>query len=175
MRIIGGEAKGLKLRAPKGTGTRPTSDRVREAVFSIVLARRELAGSEVLDLFAGSGALGLEALSRGAGRAVLVDQASGAVQAIEDNVVRLGYGNRCEVMRSSVDRALPRLERQGRLFDLAFVDPPYAADPWPLLAVLSAVVRPGDSWWSSMLPRRNLSSSTSCTSSWSAAAMGTPA
>lgn len=143
MRIIGGQAKGRQLRAPKGTGTRPTSDRVREAMFSMIIARRDLAGSEVLDLFAGSGALSLEALSRGAERAVLVDQAAEAAQAIEQNVARLGYASRCALVRSSVDRALTRLTQQERLFDLAFVDPPYASDPWPLLAVLSSLVRAG--------------------------------
>lgn len=143
MRIIGGQAKGRQLRAPKGTGTRPTADRVREAMFSIITARRDLTGSEVLDLFAGSGALSLEAVSRGAEQAVLVDQASGAVGAIEDNVARLGYASRCALIQSSVDRALTRLQQQERRFDLVFVDPPYASDPWPLLAVLPSLVRPG--------------------------------
>jgi 16S rRNA (guanine966-N2)-methyltransferase len=122
MRIISGEARGRHLRAPRGAATRPTADRVREALFNIL---GDATGLAVLDLFAGTGALGLEALSRGAARAVLVDDADGAVRVIQANVATLGYGDRARVLRFDVRRALRLLEKQGARFDLVFVDPPY--------------------------------------------------
>jgi 16S rRNA (guanine966-N2)-methyltransferase len=122
MRIISGEARGRRLRAPRGAATRPTADRVREALFNIL---GSAAGLSVLDLFAGTGALALEALSRGAAQAVLVDHAEAAVRVIQDNVATLGYQERARVLRLDVERALRLLARQGQRFDLIFVDPPY--------------------------------------------------
>ena len=122
MRIISGEARGRRLRAPRGAATRPTADRVREALFNIL---GSVDGVRVLDLFAGTGALALEALSRGAAQAVLVDRAEAAVRVIHDNVATLGYGDRARVLRLDVERALRLLARDGACFDLVFIDPPY--------------------------------------------------
>lgn len=120
-RIVAGEFGGRRLTVPADRRVRPTADRVREAWFSIVAPRLE--GAVVLDLCAGSGALGLEALSRGASRAVLVDLSPPSVAAIRANVAALGVADRAMVVREDVFRFLDRLE--GRPFDLAFADPPY--------------------------------------------------
>ena len=121
MRIIGGEARGRKLIAPAGLHTRPTSDRAREAVFNILGAR--VLGAAALDLFAGSGALALEALSRGAGRAVLVDSDRAAALAIERNIRAVKAENRATLIRSDWRAAIERL--RGERFALVFLDPPY--------------------------------------------------
>jgi 16S rRNA (guanine966-N2)-methyltransferase len=120
MRVIGGSFGGRALVAPRGTATRPTSDRVREAVFSIL---GPLNGARVLDLFAGSGAMGIEALSRGAGSAVLVDSAAAAVDAIRRNLSSLGV--QAEVARQPAARFLERARRDEHSYDLVFLDPPY--------------------------------------------------
>ena len=122
MRIVGGEARGRPLRAVRGRSTRPTSDRVRQSLFDVLGQRCD--GLRVLDLFAGTGALGLEALSRGAKVATLVDEDKNACAVALRNAESLGYGERCEVIREDVFRVLPRLP--GR-YDLVFSDPPYAA------------------------------------------------
>lgn len=130
MRIIGGAAKGRRIVAPAGRIARPTSDRAREALFAIIAARAEggsvpappLAGAQVLDLFAGSGALGLEALSRGAARAVFVDNDRRALAAIARNINALGFGGRARIVRRDLARG--RLPLAGP-FDLVFCDPPY--------------------------------------------------
>ena len=119
MRIIAGSRKGHTIAAPKGLDTRPTSDRTREAVFNIVAPWVEEA--EVLDLFAGSGAMGLEALSRGAARAVFVESDSDACRTIERNLDKLGL--RGEVRCADV---LTAIATERRRFDLVFCDPPYA-------------------------------------------------
>ena len=122
MRIIGGSQRGRTLRAPSGRGTRPTSDRVREALFSILGDVEDL---DVLDLFAGSGALGLEALSRGARSATFVEDARPALRALEANVAELA-GDTATVVPGDARKALKRLAASGRRFGLVFVDPPYA-------------------------------------------------
>jgi len=118
LRIVAGELGGRRLATPprRSAAVRPTSDRVREALFSIL---GEVAGTRVLDLFCGTGALGIEALSRGAASATLVDSHTSLARR---NVTELGIGDRCEIVRSDV-RAFLRRER-GR-FDLVFCDPPY--------------------------------------------------
>jgi 16S rRNA (guanine966-N2)-methyltransferase len=118
VRIVAGSRKGARIFAPKGRGTRPTSDRVRESLFSMIGSVED---ADVLDLFAGSGALGLEALSRGAAQAVFVDSERDAVAAIERNVAKLGLGG-AVVVRSDAMRFLAT-EEGG--YDLVFVDPPY--------------------------------------------------
>jgi 16S rRNA (guanine966-N2)-methyltransferase len=135
VRIVAGVAKGRVLRAPRGADTRPTSDKVREALFSMIACRVDLAGASVLDLYAGSGALGLEALSRGAVRAVLVDRQAACRRAIEENVRSIGLAAACSVlcMEMEVDAALDELARAGDRFSLVLADPPYADDPAPLL------------------------------------------
>ncbi len=117
MRIVAGSKKGARIFAPKGAGTRPTSDRVREAIFAIL---GSVEGASVLDLFAGSGALGLEALSRGAASATFVESDAAAVKAIERNLEKLGLEGR--VVRSDAARYVARTDERC---DVVFVDPPY--------------------------------------------------
>jgi len=120
MRIVAGELKGQRLVAPRGQKVRPTADRVREAIFSALGDRVE--GALVLDLFAGTGALAIEALSRGAERAVLVDRDP---RAALGNVERLGLGERVELVRSDAARWLAARGPDAARFDLVFVDAPY--------------------------------------------------
>lgn len=137
MRVIAGEAHGRRLRAPRGLVTRPATVRVRASIFSRLAARTEIAGARVLDLFAGSGSLGLEALSRGASQAVFVDSSRAAAVAIRDNLRGLGLEGRAEVMTVGVERAIAALGARGARFDLVFVDAPYRDDT--SAAVLSAL------------------------------------
>ena len=123
MRIIAGEHKGTRIFAPPGRETRPTSDRVRENVFNIVAPWVEEA--RVLDLYAGSGAMGLEALSRGATTAVFVESEAGAVRAIERNLDKLRVRG-ATVLRVEATTALAREAAAGRKYDLVLLDPPYA-------------------------------------------------
>jgi 16S rRNA (guanine966-N2)-methyltransferase len=121
MRVIAGMYGGRRLSAPSGSATRPTSDRVREALFSILGAR--VPGARVLDLFAGSGALGIEALSRGAASATFVDDAPPAVKAIRGNLDALGAS--AEIRRVDALRYLGTASAGGAQYDLLFLDPPY--------------------------------------------------
>lgn len=123
MRVVAGAFGGRGLVAPRGRSTRPTSDRVREALFSILAGSGSIEGAEVLDLFAGSGALAIEALSRGASSAVLVDSSVAAVAAIRRNLSAVGVD--AEVRRQDVLRYLEAARRDARLYDLVFLDPPY--------------------------------------------------
>ncbi|HSO99161.1 MAG TPA: 16S rRNA (guanine(966)-N(2))-methyltransferase RsmD [Solirubrobacteraceae bacterium] len=140
MRIIGGRLGGQPLRAPRGRDTRPTGDRVREALFSIL---GDVHDERVLDLFAGSGALGLEARSRGAAEVTFVDSSPAAVATIRDNLSRLH--ETAEVHRSDVVKYLERARDAPRQYDLVFLDPPYrlAAALAPRLSdTLPRVLRP---------------------------------
>lgn len=121
MRIIAGEAKGRKLFAPDGAETRPTADRVRESLFNILSTA--VYDAQVLDLFAGSGALALEAISRGAAFAALCDMSRDAARVIERNIALMRAENRTLLIRSDWREALARL--RGRRFTLVFLDPPY--------------------------------------------------
>lgn len=125
MRIIAGTAKGRKLSAPKGTRTRPTSDRVREAVFSIL--GEKVLEARVLDLYAGTGAMGLEALSRGAACAVFVETGASALQSLKANIQTCGYGLRSTVINQPVLSFL-KTKDSFHGFDLVFADPPYGGD-----------------------------------------------
>ena len=136
MRVIAGSAKGTTL-APVPPGVRPVSDRAREGLFSSLAA--ELEGARVLDLFAGSGALAIEALSRGAAGAVLVERDPRTVAAIRDNLDRTRLGARARVVRSPVERYLEGAQREGP-FDLVFLDPPYAAGSDEIAAALRRLV-----------------------------------
>jgi 16S rRNA (guanine966-N2)-methyltransferase len=120
VRVVAGTLGGRVLRAPKGSETRPTSDRVREALFSILAS---VDGARVLDLFAGSGALGIEALSRGAAQATFVDSATAAVAAVRANLSELGL--QAEVLKLPALRALACTPVADREYDLVFLDPPY--------------------------------------------------
>jgi len=123
VRVIAGALGGRRLIAPRGMATRPTSDRVREALFS---ALGDVRDALVLDLYAGTGALGIEALSRGAQRAVFVDNARAALAALRDNLAALGLGAATLVLAQSVERAASEVARHGP-FDLVLLDPPYSA------------------------------------------------
>src|SRR5881394_2395634 len=122
MRIVGGEARGRTLRSVPGDSTRPTSDRVRQSLFDTLGQRMD--GLAVLDLYAGTGALALEAISRGAARAVLVEKDARAAGVIHGNNSDLNYQERCTVIREELPAAFARL--RGAKFDLVFSDPPYA-------------------------------------------------
>lgn len=139
-RIIAGTAGGRSLRTPKGDRTRPTSDRVREALFSALAARGVLAGARVLDLYAGSGAVGLEALSRGAAVATLVEADRATAGLIRANATSLGLRG-VEVVGGSVEAFLAGGGHAA--YDLAFLDPPYALPQEAVEAALSALVRGG--------------------------------
>ncbi len=123
MRIIAGRFKGHALGAPRGLATRPTSDRVREALFSILGDVEDL---PVLDLYAGSGALGLEALSRGAISATFVEEARAPLAALRSNVAELEVSERATVIASDARAAIRRLGRESARFGIVFADPPYA-------------------------------------------------
>ncbi|MFQ5684392.1 MAG: 16S rRNA (guanine(966)-N(2))-methyltransferase RsmD [Candidatus Binatia bacterium] len=123
MRVIGGKAKGHLLKVPKGQTLRPTAARVKEALFNIL--PHNLSGYKVLDLFAGSGNLSVEALSRGAAQTILVDTSHKAGVAIHYNLEVLGFLGRSEVWIASVLPSLRLLSRRGMAFDLIFLDPPY--------------------------------------------------
>lgn len=123
MRIVGGKFKGRRLFVPRGLDVRPTADRVREAVFSILAA--EVEGARVLDIFAGTGALGLEALSRGAARAVFVDRRSQALKTIKRSVEALGLEGSARIVRTDLSRGPGGLRQETGPFDLIFMDPPY--------------------------------------------------
>lgn len=142
MRIIAGTFGGRRLHPPKGTAIRPTADRVREAIFSII--GPAVAGAKVLDLFAGTGAMGLEALSRGASRTTFVDQSRHAVQLIRHNVELCRIADRVSVIQGSVNQVIPRLAAQQEAFDLIFIDPPYGRNTiQQTLRILGEVARPG--------------------------------
>ena len=122
MRIIGGKAGGRRFRLPKGCRLRPTSDMVREALFNILPSMTD---RSFLDLYAGSGTVGLEALSRGAGRSVFVERDPRLAKAIQNAAQTFGLAEGAEVVTSDVRRALAALSRRGQSFHFAFIDPPY--------------------------------------------------
>lgn len=135
MRIVAGEFRGRTLCTPRGAATRPTAARAREALFSIL---RDLSAEKVLDLYAGSGALGLEALSRGAERLVLVESSKAAQQAIRSNLQALDVGARATLVPLRAEASFKALERLGP-FSLVFADPPWA-DAQAALDVLEKLV-----------------------------------
>jgi 16S rRNA (guanine966-N2)-methyltransferase len=123
MRVIAGRLGGRRIRAPRGRATRPTAEAVREAVFSML---GDVGGSDVLDLFAGSGALGIEALSRGAARAVFVERNAGSFAALQANLRNLELPRAVALARREEARAGMRTaRRRGETYDLVFIDPPY--------------------------------------------------
>ena len=124
MRIIAGEARSRTIKAPEGRDTRPTLDRVRENVFNILQLR--VRGARVLDLFAGSGAMSLEAVSRGAAHAVMVDHDRAAIKAEQLNAEALRFTDRTRILPMDWQRAVSLMRAEGARFDLIFLDPPYA-------------------------------------------------
>lgn len=137
MRVIAGEAKGRRLKSPS-TGTRPMTDRMKEAVYSVL---GEVEGLRVLDLFAGSGSLGLEAISRGADTAMFVDSARDAVVSLEANIESTGLAKKSEVVWADVSSTLSRPPEKR--MDLIFVDPPYSMLPGAVQETLEALVMGG--------------------------------
>jgi 16S rRNA (guanine966-N2)-methyltransferase len=137
-RIIAGRGRGRRLKSPRGQATRPTGGRVRQTLFDILAP--EVRGCRFLDAFAGNGGVGLEALSRGASRVVLVDESGPAVEAIRENARALAEGGgKVEVFRQDARIALAALADRGRQFDIVYLDPPYASDLYePLLSGLGA-------------------------------------
>jgi 16S rRNA (guanine966-N2)-methyltransferase len=152
VRVIAGRYGGRRLRAPRGRSTRPTSDRVREALFSML---GDVEGARVLDLFAGTGALGIEALSRGAERAVFVERDAAALEALQANLAALELSEpMAQIRRVQAGIALRNARERDETYDLFFVDPPYdRARAWarelsvalpPLLAPAARVVVESD-------------------------------
>jgi 16S rRNA (guanine(966)-N(2))-methyltransferase RsmD len=118
MRVIGGEFRSRKLKTPAGDSTRPTPDRLREALFNILLPR--IADAVFLDAYAGSGSVGIEALSRGAKRTIFIEKSRAALRALQENIAALGIKERCEVYPDSASTIITRFEA-----DIVFLDPPY--------------------------------------------------
>ena len=137
MRIIAGSARGTPLLAPRGMDTRPTQDQVKESLFNMLQGAWE--GGAALDLFAGSGALGLEAVSRGAELAVLVDQSKEAAQCIRRNIEKLRFQDRAELLNCDWKQAVSKLARESLRFEMVILDPPYRMDDLgPLCGELAA-------------------------------------
>lgn len=140
MRIVAGTLKGRRVAAPTWAGLRPTSDKLRETLFNVLAPRIE--GARVLDLFAGTGAIGLEAVSRGAASVVFVERDRRAQALIADNIRHCGVVDRCVIIRDEVARALTRLRGQPDFtpFDIVLLDPPYGDVPASALDGVDAVV-----------------------------------
>lgn len=136
MRVISGTARGRKLMAPAGATTRPTPDRVREATFNALGSLGAVADATVLDLFAGSGALGIEALSRGAAHVTFVDRDRAATRTVEANLTACGLAAQATVVASDAERFLAGTSQR---WDLALLDPPYAHDHEAWLVLLDAL------------------------------------
>jgi 16S rRNA (guanine966-N2)-methyltransferase len=140
-RVVGGAAGGRRLAVPPGLGTRPTSDRAREGLFNTLASLVDLEGARVADLYAGSGAVGLEALSRGAAHALLVERDARAAQVIRRNAAQLGLAG-AEIVVGAVERVVETT--LGQPYDMVFLDPPYALDDARLGDVLARLV---DRYW----------------------------
>lgn len=129
MRIIAGKARGRKILSPEGLGTRPTLDRVKESIFNII--QNNVRGSIVLDQFAGTGSLGLEAASRGAKECHLVDMGDDTFSKLKQNIIDLKFEDFCTAHKGDSFKYLETFGKQGKVFDLIFIDPPYAKDMIP--------------------------------------------
>ena len=136
MKIIAGRFKQRRLFVPEGNTTRPTLGRTRESLFNILQGSME--DARVLDLFAGSGALGFEALSRGAQSVVFCDVAADAVRTVQKNIRLLKVDKETQVIKGDWSQVIRRLENEGKCFDIIFIDPPYAQQMQPVLDVLDA-------------------------------------
>lgn len=129
MRIISGEAKGRKLLSPEGMNTRPTLDRIKESIFNII--QNKVYGSVVIDVFAGTGSLGLEAVSRGAKECYLIDKGQSTFKFLEQNVINFNFSDRCKCLNMDSYSALESLCNKNVSFDLIFIDPPYLKEMIP--------------------------------------------
>lgn len=141
MRVTGGRLGGRRLRVPRGDRVRPTTDRVRESLFAHISHRRGLVGERVLDVFAGTGSLGIESISRGAAEAVFVEHAAPVLAVLRENLAGLALAERTRVVRGDARSALRRLAGAGERFDLVFLDPPYGSEMLPeALALVPALL-----------------------------------
>ncbi|HEU4403424.1 MAG TPA: 16S rRNA (guanine(966)-N(2))-methyltransferase RsmD [Candidatus Polarisedimenticolia bacterium] len=141
MRLTGGESRGRRLKGPRGLGMRPTSDRVREAIFDILRTRVERAS--FLDGYAGTGAVGIEALSRGAGRVVFLERDRRALRLIRENLGIGSWAGSSEVIEGDAERSLGRLGARPERFAIVFLDPPYDLDlPVSVLGLAGDLVTP---------------------------------
>jgi 16S rRNA (guanine(966)-N(2))-methyltransferase RsmD len=150
MRITGGIHRSRPLRAPRGSTTRPTSDRVREALFGILASAGAIEGANVLDLYAGTGALGIEALSRGAARATFVESSRFALDALNANIAALGLAASTRIIDGEVERSVRRIALRAP-FDVVLADPPWAfvesgEAPRAVLGLLAAGLFSPDAW-----------------------------
>lgn len=136
MRVISGISRGCKLKSPEGLATRPTTDRIKESIFNIMAP--DLYECRFLDIFSGSGAIAIEALSRGAKEAVLIDNSDKAMAVIKENLTHTKLIDKAETLKADVFAALNVLGAKGRQFDIIFLDPPYASGLYS--QVLSAIV-----------------------------------
>lgn len=129
MRIIAGTARGRKLLSPEGMGTRPTLDRIKESIFSIIQNR--VRGSIAVDVFSGTGSLGLEAVSRGAEKCYLIDKGDVTFKLLQQNVDNLKFNDKCTCLKGDSYTYLQRFADDKVVFDLIFIDPPYAKEMIP--------------------------------------------
>ena len=141
MRVIAGTLKGRRLKAPTWSGLRPTSDKLRETLFNILAPR--VSGARVIDGYAGTGAVGIEALSRGAATVTFIERDRRAQLLIAENLAHCGIENGYAIIRVSVARALLDLRAAGASFDIAVLDPPYDQEPDADVAALGALLAPG--------------------------------
>jgi 16S rRNA (guanine966-N2)-methyltransferase len=140
LRVIAGAHKGRRLKTPTWEGLRPTADRLRETLFNVVSPR--VAGARVLDGFAGTGALGIEALSRGARSVTFIDEDPRAQALVAENLARCGIENGYAIIRASVARGIETLRVAGQVFDLVLLDPPYDLEPARALNGVEALMAP---------------------------------
>jgi 16S rRNA (guanine(966)-N(2))-methyltransferase RsmD len=133
MRVIAGSARGLRLVAPAGMKTRPTADRVKEALFSIIVSRCNLVGTRVLDICAGTGSLGIEALSRGAASCSFIEQDRHVMELLQRNLTKAGLAGRGDCLTLDALKGLNLLSKQGKQFDIVFFDPPYQSNLYLLV------------------------------------------
>ena len=136
MRVISGTAKGKRLKAPPGNDTRPITDMIKEALFNVL--GQWIGDADFLDLFAGSGSVGIEALSRGARRVIFVDNSQAAVKTIRENLVNCGFEHQYELYRYDVIEAITRLRKRDLVFDYIYIDPPFTQEKI-FLAVMKAL------------------------------------
>lgn len=132
MRVTGGTGRGRRLKVPAGDRVRPTSDKVKQALFNILADR--LDGAVFLDLFAGTGGIGIEALSRGALRAVFIDDSRKSLDAVRHNIEQAGFGGRAQVVASKAESFIRKTEDR---YDIVFLDPPYTSEIRPLLELIA--------------------------------------
>ena len=130
MRVVAGIVRGTRLSAPKGLDIRPTSDRAKEAIFNSLHSRSIIEEAEVLDLFAGTGALGIEALSRGAKKATFIDKSCESLELVKENLKKTGFEKKAEIVKED---SVNWLQKNSKPLDLVLLDPPYGFENWPKL------------------------------------------